>query len=443
MAAPPIPSRCFSGFAPHVAFAAAATALAAGCARTPASRDLDADALSPLALVEELRIGSLDDPDSGFSAIHGVDVDRDGNVYAFEGQAAQIRVYDPQGRHLRTIGRRGEGPGEFEDSPVFGVVGDTIWAYDSTLRRVTLFDRRGTVLSTSRLDGVVVDLQRPGSIGYVLPRLVLSDGLFLGELIRYTSRRTTGPWPVGETDTVAVPRVRFDATGAVVDTVGWDTRPPPDDSRTESVMVGGVRYYVPRPPPAERLVLPLGIDRVRVSRPVAVTGVTESFAVTRVTPGGDTVFHRRFRYQPRPYDASVLDGLAWGSARTPGGGIPIVNGVLMPRPVRDDSMDAFNAIRAALEFPDYQPPIQRVWVGEDGGIWLGREDDGGATQRWAVLDAEGRPRGQLELPTTSLAASAARGGYARLAWTSGDVVWMVESDEFDVPWLVRYRIVER
>ncbi|MGH7606223.1 MAG: hypothetical protein ACREME_02700, partial [Gemmatimonadales bacterium] len=54
------------------------TATAGACAGGPASDGVDADALAPLALIEEFRIGSLEDPDSGFTAIHGVDVDRDG-----------------------------------------------------------------------------------------------------------------------------------------------------------------------------------------------------------------------------------------------------------------------------------------------------------------------------------------------------------------------------
>ena len=412
------------------------------CAGSAGSSELDADALPPLELVEELRIGSLDDPDSGFAAIHGVDVDRDGNVYAFEGQSAQLRVYDPEGRRVRTIGRRGEGPGEFEDSPLFGVVGDTIWTYDMRLRRITLFDRAGTVLSTSRLEGLAVDLQQPGSIGYVMPREVLPAGGFLGELRLFTSRRRNSaePWPVQPTDTVPVPRVIFDAAGAVVDTIDWDSRPPPDDNRAETVMVGGTRYYIPVPRSADRSSMPVGVDRLRVSGPSSTTGAEDSFTVTRTRPGGDTVFHRRFSYQPQPYADVVLDRLAWRSARVPGGGIPIVNGVLMPRPARADSAEAFRAIRAALDFPEYQPPVERVWVGEDGSIWLSREDDGGATRRWAVLQPDGRPRGQIELPNDSWIENAGRGGGLRLAWASGDLVWMIEYDEFDVPWLVRFRV---
>src|SRR6185436_3773336 len=76
----------------------------------------DLEALPRLRLVEELRIGNAADPKLGFSSIGSVAVDREGNVYAFEVQAAEIRVFTPAGRALRTIGRRGDGPGEFQES---------------------------------------------------------------------------------------------------------------------------------------------------------------------------------------------------------------------------------------------------------------------------------------------------------------------------------------
>lgn len=33
-------------------------------------------------------------------------------------------------------------------------------------------------------------------------------------------------------------------------------------------------------------------------------------------------------------------------------------------------------------------------------------------------------------------------GSSRPLWGRGDTLWVAEPDEFDVPWLVRYRIVE-
>ena len=73
--------------------------------------------LPRLRAVEEIRTGSVDDPDVGFSSITGVAVDDDGLVYVFEGQAMEFRVYDPDGTFVRRFARRGEGPGEFEWPP--------------------------------------------------------------------------------------------------------------------------------------------------------------------------------------------------------------------------------------------------------------------------------------------------------------------------------------
>ena len=39
--------------------------------------------------------------------------DRKDNLYLLDAQLREIKVYNPDGEHLRTIGRDGEGPGEF------------------------------------------------------------------------------------------------------------------------------------------------------------------------------------------------------------------------------------------------------------------------------------------------------------------------------------------
>jgi hypothetical protein len=44
-----------------------------------------------------------------------------------------------------------------------------------------------------------------------------------------------------------------------------------------------------------------------------------------------------------------------------------------------------------------------------------------------ILRPDGSPRGQVELPKGTT-----------LQWMSGDVVYAVERDDLDVPWIVRY-----
>jgi hypothetical protein len=404
-----------------------------GCAEATGSTDPDADAAPRLTLAEDLRVGSRESPDTGFASIGGVDIDRDGNVYAFEQQQVEIRVYDPRGQLLRTIGRRGSGPGEFERFATFGVVGDTVWAVEIGglgRARLTLFDRQGAVLSTNRVEGVMVRFQSPGSSGWVLPRFMREDGRFIGSLMVTSSRRTTEAWPVSATDTVVPPRVLFTADGTPIDTIGWDQpRIPRPSAPLTWVEVGSTRYLPPRPPAPDPLWITLADGHAIVEMPVPVDGEVAHFTVARIGLAGDTIYHRRFRYRPRRYDAALLDSLVWRSVRRPGGGVPIIDGIPVPRPVPADSMGAFEKIRASIDFPEFQRPVQRASARADGGLWLLREDAGDGLSRWMVLAPDGRLRGELELPSRT-----------NIAWTRGDTAWAVEGDEVDVPWLVRYLI---
>ena len=87
-----------------------------------------------------------------------------------------------------------------------------------------------------------------------------------------------------------------------------------------------------------------------------------------------------------------------------------------------------------MSMPQFQPPVYQVawpWLDDDGSLWLRREQTPGDTQRWLVLDAAGMPRGQVEVPRR-----------IRLGYPRGDVLWAAELGEYDVPWVVRYRLAE-
>ena len=64
-------------------------------------------------LVEHVRIGSVDGtgPDA-FGQIRGLGVSAEGLVHVLDHQAGQVRVFAPNGGHVRTLGRMGRGPGE-------------------------------------------------------------------------------------------------------------------------------------------------------------------------------------------------------------------------------------------------------------------------------------------------------------------------------------------
>jgi len=66
-------------------------------------------------LRELWRRGGEDDEEIFFGTIAEFLHDADNNIYLLDGQLSEIHVFNPHGDLLRTIGRQGEGPGEFQN----------------------------------------------------------------------------------------------------------------------------------------------------------------------------------------------------------------------------------------------------------------------------------------------------------------------------------------
>ena len=76
-------------------------------------------------LVPEVSIGELDGPEEYlFGWIFSIAVDDDRNVYVFDYQAQHVGVFDSEGNHVRTLGRQGEGPGEFKRAEAIALLPD-------------------------------------------------------------------------------------------------------------------------------------------------------------------------------------------------------------------------------------------------------------------------------------------------------------------------------
>ena len=66
-----------------------------------------------IVLEEMWRVGGDDDEDILFGLVAQALVDNDNNVYLLDSQLSQVEVFTAEGEHLKTLGRQGEGPGEF------------------------------------------------------------------------------------------------------------------------------------------------------------------------------------------------------------------------------------------------------------------------------------------------------------------------------------------
>jgi hypothetical protein len=360
----------------------------------------------PAIVAEEVgRVGSVDDPDIGFSRIGGIAIDGQGAVYVLESQDRQIRVYDEDGSHIRTFGREGAGPGEFRNARLIGFRHDTLAVGDASLGRITLFSRTGEVLETLPVPPVWLE-PTPGVM------LMVEPVRFRREGFSTTVTRMMMP-PEPPRDSFLVPQVAVDRSGRISDTLRFD-RWGLSDPR---VRVGRLDVRVPPSPPATPLYIDGEHDTYVVERPVATAGDQATFTVTRVADSGDTIYRQQIRYRPLAFPATFVDTIVVGAVR------PYL------RNQQADSGAVDNAIRRALNLPPYQPPVTHGRIGADGVLWLRLHEDGTDQHQWILLEPEGRIRGAVVLPRN-----------VTIHWSSGEHAWAAVRDESDVPWLVRYHL---
>jgi hypothetical protein len=153
-----------------------------------------------------LRLGTVDVGEAEqFERVVAVLRSANGAIVVADQGASQVRVFDARGSMLRTIGRRGEGPGEFLSLDGLFTLADTVFAWDGRLRRLSVFAPTGSLART-------VTVQRSSSPGMLTPVGVLSNGYLLARATRPVVAGRTQPGV--HRDSMQV--ILLDATGAVV-----------------------------------------------------------------------------------------------------------------------------------------------------------------------------------------------------------------------------------
>ena len=98
-------------------------------------------------IVETGRLVAVDSGESGIVNPRDVAADASGRLYVVDGGPLVIKVFEPDGRFVRTIGREGAGPGEFRGAMI-GLHQNHIVVQDPTLARLTIFDTAGTYITS-------------------------------------------------------------------------------------------------------------------------------------------------------------------------------------------------------------------------------------------------------------------------------------------------------
>ena len=363
------------------------------------------------SLVPDLRIGSVNAPDYSLTEVLDLEIGSEGEIYVLQWGEQTIHVFDRAGKFLRVIGRRGEGPGEFFSLAQLGWKGDTLWVQDPLANRVSLFHPSGKFLTSISFTASL----KSDRFLSVPPGALLANGSLV-------SKPGTSAQLVAEGVVKRVPLVRLSRTGEVIDTlvllsVGNTTLMIRDPATPRRVSFG----FQPLSDESLWEVAPDGSSIVVVERPAAERKGPAFFRVTKLDAQGDTLLSRRYSYTPRPLTEEVVDRVTneWVDEK-----------MSMSNPPSSRAA-AERLFRTALYRPAYHSPVTKLVMGRDGTIWLRREDVGDDRVVWNVLDKRGNVVAVL-ITRQKL----------RLFQADRDQIWGVENDELDVPYVVRYRIVQ-
>lgn len=355
-----------------------------------------------------LAIGSPDDPVYGLWAVGGVLVDQD-RVYVLLAREGTIRVFTRDGEFVRDLGGRGSGPGELMLPMTMGwSKPGTLSIGDAELRRFTFYE-----VATGEVRTIPYHAYGPDAPGTARPVPLIA----LPE-----SRAAAAPHPSDAAPEhgifTTVPMVVLDTAGALRDTLTLLSAQNSVNITAGLVEHGTVRLSHPIAQGDNWRFAPDRSSIVVVEGgPWAGDGPAE-FGVTMVHSNGDTLFHRRLAYAPRP----IPDGYYDGEIET-----------MLDYPEMSEAVAgqrAFtNAVREFYEQTRYYPPVTNVVVGSDGTAWIAGLDEDGERD-WLVFDASGASIGRFRLPTRW-----------HLGYANRNEAWVVERDALDIPYVVRYEIV--
>lgn len=287
----------------------------------------------------------------------------DGRLVVANGGTGEIRFFGPDGHWLKTVGRKGSGPGEFGQLGWLDVAaGDTIRAFDWDARRVTVLAGDGTVQRMYLLTAT-------GPASAPRPVAVLGDGrlIALGQ-----SFVTPGSKAGAGRDTM--PLYAADGSGLMRDSLGRVAGPERViATEKNSVMVTR---------------LPFGKDLSVAARGDRIyLGTADRPEVAVLNATGAPVRLIRWTAPPVPVTQADIDQyLATFAAGF--------------QPGQEAMRDRFTEIARRSPFPKMKPAYAGIRVAPDGSLWVERytQPDQNAPTVFDVFDSGGQWLGTVPMP---------------------------------------------
>ena len=346
----------------------------------------------------DLELGATDGPpEYTFSRIAALAIADDGSLVVSDALARELRIFRADGTYRGSVGRPGEGPGEFGGPPVIaGLFRDTLFTFDARARRISVFLLDGELVGETTLPD--------DRLGLTESVLRLDDG-------SYVSRSNwVNPATVDE-----VYELRLELDSIVVEHRGRDAsvidtlRLVGDRNRARSVAAatgGGFRTRQMTTPHSPEAVVVVDGSRLIVGR-------SDAFALAWIGPARGEEMVVRVSGVGHPATAGEIRARREATLR---------------REFGDREIDPM-IWRGQIEYlPERLPAFGDVVVSADGDVWVSlTELDLSEGLDWLVFDEAGVMLGRVHTPPA----------FHLLAVRDDHVAGYV-LDDLDIPYVRRY-----
>jgi hypothetical protein len=280
----------------------------------------------------------------------------DGGIIIANMGSNEIREFDSAGGFVRSLGRKGAGPGEFENLSWTGWLDDgSIAGYDPPNRRLTVFAPDGSVART-------VTLPLPNTSSFPEITAILANGNVLA-------------YPGFD---------RVFSRGERRDTIAWMLYPP-DGSRADTLgmYAGAERFFYVQTDFALSMDVPYGRDAFAAARGNhVVVGSSDTIALDLYD--GDGALLRRIRV---PLALRQVTNAEAAAQRA-----DILEKV--PERIREGYREMQELAPRRGTFPAFTALL----LDDQGGIWLRMPGDTGApATEWLILSGTGAPIGRVSI----------------------------------------------
>jgi len=399
--------RCLAPFLPLallVACGDAGDGSANGAAGTLDGPDVIVNAVTE----EVFTVGSVvGDTWDTFGNVRSVHFDAQSNLHIFDSQLDHILVVGPDGSLVRTVGGRGEGPGEFDNVTRAIVARDGSYTVMG-LTQIDLLEPGGEFVRRVTMD--------PMTTGMALARMALPDGrLVATQIMRF------GEDEQPEEPGRPIHLFPLDGTEPTLLYTAWEL---PEEDEDESELSGDLESGMRMRVAAGRAFEPrLDIDLLTDGRLALIDSI--GYRIKLIGPDGSVAGMIERPIAPLPVDDAIREAERERYREAEAGVLESASNTSLPIQINREGVEG-------RTFADEVPVLYSIKVDWEDRIWVERRgptgDDDGPID---IVTPEGDYIGTL--PPEGLRTPDAFG--------PGGLMAYIESDDLDVPTVRVVRLI--